>query len=73
MSGNLYAEAYQILSSIFVLRPRNEHSKSFLVRASDRYGTKVIKLEYSLKLKIKHNNWLIEDTCLQAANQFALF
>ena len=23
----------------------------------------VIKLEYSLKLKIKHNDWLLADTC----------
>ena len=33
----------------------------------------VIKLEHSLKLKIKHNDWLHIDTCLQAANHCALF
>ena len=32
MSGNLYSDAYQILSSIFVLRPQNEHSESFFVK-----------------------------------------
>ena len=25
----------------------------------------VIKLEYILKLKLKRNDWLLEDTCLQ--------
>ena len=36
-------------------------------------GLKVIKLEYSLKLKIKCNNWLLADTCPQAVNHCALF
>ena len=30
MSGNLFADAYQSFSSILVLRPQNEHRKSFL-------------------------------------------
>ena len=34
---------------------------------------KVIKLELILKLKIKHNDWLLADTCLQAANHCAYF
>ena len=33
----------------------------------------VIKLEYILKFKIKHNDWLFADTCPQAANHCALF
>ena len=33
----------------------------------------VIKLQYSLKLKIKSNDWLLADTCRQAANHCALF
>ena len=33
----------------------------------------VIKLEYSLELKIKHNDWLLADMCPQAANHCALF
>ena len=33
----------------------------------------VIKLEFILKLKIKRNDWLLADTCPQAANQYALF
>ena len=36
-------------------------------------GLKVIKLEYSLRLKIKRNDWLLADTCPQAANHCALF
>ena len=37
------------------------------------HGLEVIILEYSLKLKIKHNDWLLADTCPQAANYCALF
>ena len=33
----------------------------------------VIKLEFSLKLKIKRKDWLLADTCPQAANPCALF
>ena len=36
-------------------------------------GLEVIKLEYSLKLKIKCNDMLLADTCPQAANHCALF
>ena len=36
-------------------------------------GLQIIKLEYSLKLKIKCNDWLLVDTCPQAANYCALF
>ena len=36
-------------------------------------GLEVIKLEYSLRLKIKHNDWLIADMCPQAANHCPLF
>ena len=32
----------------------------------------VFKLEYSLRLKIKINDWLLADTCPQAANHSAL-
>ena len=38
-----------------------------------RPGTEVIKLEHSLKLKIKRNDWLLADTCPQAANHSTLF
>ena len=36
-------------------------------------GPEVIKLEFILRLKIKHNDWLLADTCPQVANHCALF
>ena len=33
----------------------------------------VIKLEYSLRLKIKRSDLLLVDTCPQAANHYAFF
>ena len=36
-------------------------------------GLEVQKLEYSLRLKIKRNDWLLADTYPQAANHCALF
>ena len=36
-------------------------------------GLEVIKFEYILKIKIKHNDWLLADTCLQAVNHCTLF
>ena len=36
-------------------------------------GLEVIKLEFNFKLKIKRNDWLLADTCPQAANHCALF
>ena len=33
-------------------------------------GLEVIKLEFILRLKIKRNDWLIADTCPQAANHW---
>ena len=34
-------------------------------------GFEVIKLEFILRLKIKRNDWLLVDTCPQAANHCA--
>ena len=42
-------------------------------RDDKKSGLEVIKLEYNLKLKIKCNDWLLADTCRQAANHCALF
>ena len=39
----------------------------------DKPGSEVIKLEYSLTLKIKPNDLLLADTCPQVANHCALF
>ena len=36
-------------------------------------GLEVIKLEFILRLKIMHNDWLLEDKCTQSANHCALF
>ena len=36
-------------------------------------GLEVIKLEFILRLKIKCNDWLLADTCPQAANHCAFF
>ena len=36
-------------------------------------GLEVIKREFILRLKIKHNDWLLADTCPQSANHCALF
>ena len=38
-----------------------------------RPGLEVMKLEFILKLIIKHNDWLLADTCPQVANRCALF
>ena len=36
-------------------------------------GLEVIKLEFILKLRVKRYDWLLVDTCPQAANHYALF
>ena len=36
-------------------------------------GLEVINLEFILRLKIKRNDWLLADTCPQAANHCCLF
>ena len=40
---------------------------------TSRPGLLVIKLEFNLKLKIKRNDWLLADTCPQAANHCDYF
>ena len=46
---------------------------NLLIACPVKTGLKVIKLEFILQLKIKRNDWLLADTCLQATNHFALF
>ena len=36
-------------------------------------GLEVINHEFILRLKIKRNDWLLADTCPQAANHCSLF
>ena len=50
-----------------------QHVSEISSEATKTLGLDVIKLEYSLKLKIKCNDWLLVDTCPQAANHGALF
>ena len=45
----------------------------FYSSAVRRPGLEVIKLEFILRLKIERNDWLLADTCPQAANHCALF
>ena len=46
-----------------------------VIKAEVRHSPclEIIKLEYSLRLKIKRNNWLLADMCPQAANHCTLF
>ena len=61
----------KLTSHIYTYR---HEQKSLLPHSADcQTRPEVIKLEYSLRLKIKHNDWLLADTCLQAANHCALF
>ena len=53
--------------------PFNRFSVTFHRFSCVKPGLEVIKLEYSLKLKIKRNDWLLADTCPQTANHCALF
>ena len=45
----------------------------YLLSKDKRKGLEVIKLEFILRLKVKRNDWLLADTCPQAANHCALF
>ena len=49
----------------------NISTDDYLISKSS--GLEVIKLEFILRLKIKCNDWLLADTCPQAANHCALF
>ena len=53
--------------------PAHEILVPIILPSNEGSGLEVIKLEYSLKLKIKHNDWLLVAPCLQAANHCALF
>ena len=56
---------------IFILRLSSHwFAKRFYSRPA---GLEVIKLESNLRLKIKSNDWLLADTCPQAANHCASF
>ena len=59
-----------LMSMINFVLSRVEHEKSFITSGP---GLQVINFEYSLRLKIKCNDWLPADTCPQAANHCAFF
>ena len=50
---------------------KNQSMCSLVATCLERAGLEVITLEYSLKLKIKRNDWLLTDMCPQAANHCA--
>ena len=57
----------------FSIVTKNKMLRLFTVGNQRRTGLDVIKLENGLRLKIKRNDWLLADTCPQAANHCALF
>ena len=69
--GNCIVEWLKML--LFWTRIFSIFTQNLLRNNCTDQGLDVIKLEYSLKLKIKHNDWLLADTCPQAANHCALF
>ena len=54
----------------FKLVSLNKRSPYYLCH---QFWPRGYKFGYSLKLKIKRNDWLLADTCPQAANHCALF
>ena len=50
-----------------------EVENNFHSTLSKFQGLEVVKFEYSLRLKVKCNDWLLADMCPQAANHCALF
>ena len=48
-------------------------SASYISSSNLSLGLEVIKLGYSIGLKIKRNDWLLADMCPQGANHYALF
>ena len=69
-SGTETNHDFEILSCVQLIcknnYPMNQIEESTSIQRE-------IKLEFILKLKIKHNDWLLGDTCPQAANHCALF
>ena len=61
---------YTVGNKVLRLRASNDIPPEYGTRRS---GLEVIKLEYSLRLKIKRNDWLHADKCPQAANCCTLF
>ena len=52
---------------------QNAQSDQRLCKTTEISCFEVTKLEFILRLKIKRKDWLLADTCPQAANHCALF
>ena len=72
--GWLYHRLYGCNVQMFIKEPACNVGE-FIIEHPYRIsaGLEVIKLEYILRLKIKHNDWLLADTCPQSANHCVLF
>ena len=71
-NGKLLRYGYMYFNSgICILSPAVTFTHILVYATASR--PRGYKLEYSLKLKIKRNDWLPADTCPQAANHCALF
>ena len=70
--ADLLTLLYVMFSCVFVTFPYSVLGQVWCLIVSIP-GLKVIKLEISLELKIKHNDRLLADMCPQTANHCALF
>ena len=70
---SIYVGAKTHSKSLILPKSSTAHCGKVRVFCVLTVGLEVIKLEFILRLKIKRNDWLLADTCLQAANQYALF
>ena len=74
INKNYVGNLFQLEISIFLVSACTQSKLRFLEEIlNKKSGIEVIKLEYTLRLKIKRNDWLLTDTCPQAANHCALF
>ena len=70
---------YNLLDNIFTPILGEELLKFILAAMRENLASRfeirpeAVKFEYILKLKINPTDWLLADTCPQAANHWALF
>ena len=72
-STSILALPWVGLWSLSVSFPGYTHLLKIMGLDERKPGPEVIKLKVILKLKIKHNEWLLADMCPQAANHCDLF
>ena len=76
LEKRVYVNELDVVSQLLYVLIENTPNHNVYLQPDlcrSRAGPQVIKLEYSLKLKIKRNDWLLVDRCPQAANHCALF